>query len=99
MKKLHELGTCVKITKEEALGYRKIRTRYVYDASKQKTRLVLQNIRKGATRPEDRSPTSSLTGLKTCLLMPAMAGHGAGVCDMSSAFLYADLPEEQQVVC
>eukprot|EP00971_Amphidinium_carterae_P114780 2273670-Amphidinium_carterae.1 len=34
-----------------------------------------------------------------CLLMTAKAGHGASVCDVSSAFLHADLPEVQQVVC
>eukprot|EP00971_Amphidinium_carterae_P271987 5397801-Amphidinium_carterae.1 len=35
--------------------------------------------------------------------MAAKAGHGASVCvcvcDVSSAFLYAYLPEEHQVVC
>eukprot|EP00971_Amphidinium_carterae_P141994 2812585-Amphidinium_carterae.1 len=80
-------------------GCRKIRTRYVYDAMKQKTRLVLQDIRKGATRPEDYSPTPSLTGMRACSLMTAKAGHGASVCNISSAFLYTDLPKDQQVAC
>eukprot|EP00971_Amphidinium_carterae_P286449 5687119-Amphidinium_carterae.1 len=40
MKKKHELGTLVKITEEEpTVGYRKIRTGYVYDANKKKGRL------------------------------------------------------------
>eukprot|EP00971_Amphidinium_carterae_P334806 6470293-Amphidinium_carterae.1 len=39
MTKLHCLGTFVLITEDEAVGYRKIRTRYVYDAMKQNTRL------------------------------------------------------------
>eukprot|EP00971_Amphidinium_carterae_P350937 6491818-Amphidinium_carterae.3 len=31
--------------------------------------------------------------------MTAKAGHGASVCDISSAFLNAQLRKEQQVVC
>eukprot|EP00971_Amphidinium_carterae_P177774 3526124-Amphidinium_carterae.1 len=62
---------------------------------KQRTRLVLQYIRRGATRPEDHSPTPSLTGMKGCLLMTA--GRGASVYDISSAFLCADLPEESKL--
>eukprot|EP00971_Amphidinium_carterae_P133729 2648927-Amphidinium_carterae.2 len=69
---------------------------------KQKARLVLQDIRKGATRPEKYSPTPSLTSMQAYLLMTAKAGHEAveaNVRDISRAFLYADLPKEKQVVC
>eukprot|EP00971_Amphidinium_carterae_P195534 3880261-Amphidinium_carterae.1 len=66
MTKLHSLGTFVQMMqqipeKKEAVGYRRIKTRYVYDAMKQMARLVLQDIRKGATRPEDFSPIPSLS--------------------------------------
>eukprot|EP00971_Amphidinium_carterae_P148322 2939960-Amphidinium_carterae.1 len=43
----------------------------------------------GATSPEDYGLMPSLTGT-------AKAGHGESLCDISSVFLYADVPKEQQ---
>eukprot|EP00971_Amphidinium_carterae_P202827 4024975-Amphidinium_carterae.5 len=66
-----QLGTFVQITEDDPVGYRKIRTRYVYDAMKQKARLVLQDIGKGATRPVDYVLDESLlaTGSASCVLL------------------------------
>eukprot|EP00971_Amphidinium_carterae_P136194 2698746-Amphidinium_carterae.2 len=68
LQKLDGLGTFERLTGEAAAEYRCIPTWFVYDVIKSKARLVLQDIRRGATRPEDFSPTPSLTGLRTCLL-------------------------------
>eukprot|EP00971_Amphidinium_carterae_P142813 2829473-Amphidinium_carterae.1 len=84
MKKVLDLGT-LKATSWEAVPHlRCIGTRFMRDSNKQKSRLVVQHVRKGGTRPEDYSPTPSLAGLS--------------LTDISSAFLYAELPEELRVL-
>eukprot|EP00971_Amphidinium_carterae_P295334 5865131-Amphidinium_carterae.4 len=79
MTKPHDLGTFVKITEEEAVGYRKIKTRGQKGLRDQRT-IALHH---------------HLSGMRACLRRTANAGHGGSVCDISSAFLYADLPKEQ----
>eukprot|EP00971_Amphidinium_carterae_P057033 1127634-Amphidinium_carterae.3 len=82
------------IPEEPALKWNEEEMTKLHDLeSKIGSNLVLQDIRKGATRPEDYSPTPSFTGMQARLLVTAKAGHRA------SAFSYADLPKEQQVVC
>eukprot|EP00971_Amphidinium_carterae_P008322 164229-Amphidinium_carterae.3 len=47
MTKLHELGTFVRITEDEAVGHRKIKTRYVYDTYEAESKI-------GVTRQSER---------------------------------------------
>eukprot|EP00971_Amphidinium_carterae_P129805 2571032-Amphidinium_carterae.1 len=79
------------------MGLKVIPTRYVLDSRKEKARLVVKDIRKGPVRVEHWSPTPSLAALKACLVIAAERKWGVSLSDISSAFLYALLPESERV--
>jgi len=99
LNKVIEMNTFIKTTAAEAKekGYKIIGTRFAMNKAKGKARLVAQDVRRGPVSPEHWAPTPSTVSLRVCLLLGAAAGHGATVIDISSAFLYADLPEKDRV--
>eukprot|EP00971_Amphidinium_carterae_P164138 3253996-Amphidinium_carterae.1 len=97
MEKVESLGTFgeyMTIGEAQADGYKVIGTRFMRDHRKRKSRLVVQDVRRGPVDPEHWAPTPSLLVLKLTLLFAAVWGWGCTLCDVSSAFLYAWMPEE-----
>ena len=99
LEKVIAMNTFIKTTAAEAKekGYKIIGTRFAMNKAKGKARLVAQDVRRGPVSPEHWAPTPSTVSLRVCLLLGAAAGRGTTVIDISSAFLYADLPEKDRV--
>eukprot|EP00971_Amphidinium_carterae_P212819 4223876-Amphidinium_carterae.1 len=100
MQKVHDSGTIgkkVSVTEAKQQGMRIIGTRFLRDSHKQKSRLVVQDVRHGPVNPEHWAPTPTSVALKVVLLLGGLLGLGTSVIDISSAFLYAALPPDKKV--
>ena len=97
--KVEAMGTFTRTTvaRARALGHKVLGSRFAINAGKEKARLVVQDVRRGPVSVEHWAPTPSMVGLRVVLVLAASRGHGATVVDISSAFLYADLPKESTV--
>ena len=78
-------------------GLKIIGTRFAYDSRKWKARFVIQDVRRGGVSPEHWVLTPSLVSLRAGLVAAARARTGATVLDISGAFLYSALLEEERV--
>eukprot|EP00971_Amphidinium_carterae_P230314 4570701-Amphidinium_carterae.1 len=97
IKRLETIGETMTITEAREKGLRVIPTRFMVYSRKEKARLVVQDVRKGPVQIEHFAPTPSLWVLRLVLVIGAQLGYGASVVDISSAFLYAVLPEANRV--
>eukprot|EP00971_Amphidinium_carterae_P352089 6492420-Amphidinium_carterae.1 len=97
VRKASTFGENMSIEEARASGYKVISTRFVRDQNKRKSRLVVQDIRRGPVSPEHWSPTPNLMTLRLVLLLASLWAFGCTICDISSAFLYAVMPAGSKV--
>eukprot|EP00971_Amphidinium_carterae_P131039 2596133-Amphidinium_carterae.1 len=95
--RLQTIGEAMTIEEARHRGLKVISTRFLVDSRKGKSRLVVQDIRRGPVQMEHFAPTPGLWVLRLVLVISAKLDYGATVVDISSAFLYATLPEQHRV--